>query len=83
VTTKRETGAVGFYRAYAPKAFDTLEEAIEWTMMLAEEWGLVEIQVNKRASRGYPENGGWFVAVVGKKPPDGEATVAAGEAPLP
>ena len=72
----------GFYRAYAPKVFDTLEDAIEWTMLLAAEYGLVEVEVLKRVSRQYP-NGGWFVGLVGKKKPDGVAAVVAGKAPLP
>jgi hypothetical protein len=75
-------GRMGFYRAYSPRVFDTLEEAIEWTMLLADEYGLAEVEVLKRVTRTYP-NGGWFVGLVGKKKPDGEVTVPAGMAPLP
>jgi len=64
---KSEAGQVGFYRAYSPGVFDTLEEACEWVLLLAQDWGLVEVQVNKRASTRY-STGGFFVAVVGRRP---------------
>jgi len=80
--TRKTDGTQGFYRAYAPESFATLEEAIEWTLLLAEEYGLVELEVRKRECREYSE-GGWFVALVGARPPHWPETVPAGLAPLP
>jgi hypothetical protein len=81
--TPKPAGKVGFYRAYAPRVFDTLDEAIAWTTMLAEDWGLVEVSVVKRTSYRYP-NGGFFVSLVGtKRPDDSTQAVTAAAAPLP
>jgi len=80
--TRKTDNTQGFYRAYAPDSFATLEEAIEWTLLLAEEYGLVELEVKRRVTRGYP-NGGWFVALVGARPPHPPETVPVGMAPLP